>query len=116
MGGRIASQAVAQDCAVDALVLFAYPLHPPGRPDEKRDAHLAAVTAPALFCSGTRDAFASPKELAAAAALMPKASIHLLEGADHGFNVPKAAGRAREDIWREAVDAFLSWLAEQSSS
>ncbi|MEX1255871.1 MAG: alpha/beta family hydrolase [Dehalococcoidia bacterium] len=112
MGGRIASQAVAQGVEVDALALFAYPLHPPGKPEQLRDKHLPSITVPALFCSGTRDAFASPDELRAAAAKVPRSTVHLLEGADHGFAVPKASGRTRDDVWSEAVDELLAWLRE----
>ncbi len=110
MGGRIASQIVAQGVEVDALVLFAYPLHPPGRPEQTRDAHLSAITPPTLFCSGTNDAFASPEELRAAVAKVSRASLHLLEGADHGFNVPRATGRTREEVWADAVAAMRKWL------
>jgi predicted alpha/beta-hydrolase family hydrolase len=110
MGGRIASRVVAQGVEVDALALFAYPLHPPGKPDQLRDKHLPDITVPALFCSGTRDAFASPDELRAAASKVSRATVHFLEGADHGFAVPKSTGRTRNDVYAEAVDAFLVWL------
>ncbi len=110
MGGRIATQAVAQGEAVDALALFAYPLHPPGKPEQRRDAHLPSITAPAFFCSGTRDAFASPDELREVVPAMPNAALHLLDGADHGFAVPKASGRSPEDVWAEAMEAFSEWL------
>jgi uncharacterized protein len=112
MGGRIASQVVAAGAAVDALALFAYPLHPPGRPQQMRDAHLGAMAAPALFCSGTRDAFGSPAELADAAAKAKGSKVHLLEGADHGFAVAKASGRQREDVWREACDVLAGFLLD----
>jgi predicted alpha/beta-hydrolase family hydrolase len=112
MGGRIASQVVAQGVAVDALALFAYPLHPPGRPETRRDAHLPDIGVRTLFVSGTRDAFAPPDELRAAAALVPTSSVHLLDGADHGFAVPKSSGRTRDDVYAEAVDALLTWLPE----
>jgi predicted alpha/beta-hydrolase family hydrolase len=111
MGGRIASQVVAKGTRVDALALFAYPLHPPGRPDQRRDAHLPALAAPTLFCSGTNDAFGTPDELREAAGKVASASLHLLEGADHGFNAPKASGRTRQDVWAEAVGAMWGWLA-----
>jgi predicted alpha/beta-hydrolase family hydrolase len=111
MGGRIASQVVAQGVQVDALALFAYPLHPPGKPDQLRDAHLSSIRVPTLFCSGTNDAFASPDELRAAAARVPAARLYLLEGADHGFAVAKASGRTRQDVWAEAVAAMLEWLS-----
>ena len=110
MGGRIASQVVAQGVAVDALALFAYPLHPPGRPENSRVAHLPSIAGPTLFCSGTNDAFASPDELRAAAAKVPRSSVHLLEAADHGFNAPKSSGRTRTEVWAEATDALWEWL------
>jgi hypothetical protein len=110
MGGRIASNVAAQGVAVDALALFAYPLHPPGKPEQRRDAHLPGIAAPAFFCSGTRDAFAAPDELRAAVASMAGATLHLLDGADHGFAVPKSSGRTRQDIYEEAVASLLNWL------
>ena len=110
MGGRIASQVVAQGEEVDALALFAYPLHPPGRPHQLRDRHLPAIKVPALFCSGTNDAFASPEELGDAASKVRLSTLHLLNGADHGFAVPKSSGRRRDDVWAEAVAALLDWL------
>jgi predicted alpha/beta-hydrolase family hydrolase len=110
MGGRIASQVVAQGVPVDALALFAYPLHPPGRPENARDAHLPSIDVPTLFCSGTNDAFASPDELRAAAAKVPRSAVHLLEAADHGFNAPKSSGRTRPEIWAEATRTLSEWL------
>jgi predicted alpha/beta-hydrolase family hydrolase len=115
MGGRIASQVVSQDGAADALALFAYPLHPPGKPDQRRDAHLPAIRIPTLFCSGTNDAFAGVDELRKAAALVPHSALHLLEGADHGFAVRKASGRSRDELWQEAVDAMWEWLVSLPS-
>jgi predicted alpha/beta-hydrolase family hydrolase len=110
MGGRIASQVSSLGAPIDALALFAYPLHPPGRPENARDAHLGAIEAPVLFVSGTRDAFGTPEELVAAAALVPRAQIHLLEGADHGFSVLKSSRRSRADVWQEASEALRRFL------
>ena len=110
MGGRIASQVVAQGAKVDAVALFAYPLHAPAKSTVWRDQHLPGIGVPTLFCSGTRDAFATPGELAQAASMLPKPAVHLLEGADHGFATLKSSGRTREDIWSEAADRFLEWL------
>lgn len=111
MGGRIASQVVAQGCRVDGLALFAYPLSPPGNPSKRRDEHLPRVDVPTLFCSGTRDNFAGPDQLKEAAALVPRSTVHLLDGADHGFAVLKSSGRTREDVWSEAAGHLLDWLA-----
>lgn len=110
MGGRIASQVVAQGVKVDALALFAYPLHPPGRADKMRDEHLPLIGCKTLFVSGTNDAFGAPNELREAAAKVKRAQLHLLEGADHGFAVKKSSGRTREDVWAEAVEVFVGWL------
>ena len=82
----------------------------PGQPERLRDAHLPAIAVPTLFCSGTRDVFAAPEELRAAASKVRRASVHLLEGADHGFAGAKGSGRTRRDIWSEAVEATLSFI------
>lgn len=111
MGGRIASQVVAAGEPVDALALFAYPLHSPGRPYQLRDDHLGTITVPALFCSGTRDAFATADELQRAAALLRQGEVHILEGADHGFAASRASGRRREDVWQEACQALVKFLS-----
>jgi predicted alpha/beta-hydrolase family hydrolase len=116
MGGRIASQVAAQGIGVAGLALFAYPLHPPGRPEQGRAAHLQSIRVPVLFCSGTRDTYATPQELGSVAALVPGSRVHLLEGADHGFNVLKASGRTRELVWAEATDALLLFIQGLQSS
>ena len=110
LGGRIASVLASEGVSVDALALFAYPLHPPGKPEQLRTAHLPGIACPALFCSGTRDTFAAPDELAVAAALAPQSRIHLLDGADHGFATLKSSGRSREDVWAEAAGVLVEWL------
>ena len=97
---------------MDAVALFAYPLHPPGKPERQRVEHLPSLRVPVLFCSGTNDAFASPEELLAAAKMVRSATVHMLEGADHGFAVRKSSGRSREDVWAEAVEAMVAWLGE----
>ena len=105
MGGRMCSMAVADGLPAAALVLVAYPLHPPGRPDNLRTAHLPALTVPCLFVQGTRDPFGSPDELTAATATIPgpvthewiDGGRHDLKGADHRIG--------------ELVAAWLSDLA-----
>ena len=113
MGGRIASIVASKGALVDGLALFAYPLHPPKRPELARTVHLAELPVPTLFYSGTRDAFGTAEELAKAVAMVPDAQIHLLEGADHGFSVPKSSGRPRYDVWDDAVASLLAWADER---
>jgi uncharacterized protein len=102
MGGRICSQVVAQGFPAAALVLVSYPLHPPGRPEQRRVAHLPAIAVPCLFVSGTRDAFGTPVELEAAAALVTGPVTHVwIEGGDHAL-------RRRDQQVAEAVGGWIS--------
>jgi predicted alpha/beta-hydrolase family hydrolase len=114
MGGRIASQAVAKGAPADALLFLGYPLHPPGRPETLRDRHLSEVAAPMLFLQGTRDSFARWDLIAALAErLGPRATLHRLEGADHSFRVPRAAGRSVADVEDELAATMIAWLAQR---
>jgi len=113
MGGRIASQVVAAGARADGLAFLAYPLHPPGRPETRRDAHLPAVAAatPMLFVQGTRDAFAREDLLLGLVErLGPRAELHRVDYADHSFHVPKRSGRTPEDVLEEVRTTFLAWL------
>lgn len=110
MGGRIASMVVAGGISVDALALFAYPLHPPGHPEKSRVEHLPKIAVPTLFCSGTNDAFGSPAELRSAAKKMRASKLHLLDSADHGFAVKKSSGRTRNDVYDEAARTLADWI------
>ncbi len=110
MGGRIASQVAAKSDWIDALVLFAYPLHPPWNRSQRRDLHFPNIKIPTLFCSGTRDEFATPEELSIATDAVDGAVMKLLDGAEHGFNMLKRSGRTREQVWEEAVGEMIHWL------
>jgi len=104
MGGRMCSMAVADGLPAAALVLVAYPLHPPGRPDNLRTAHLPALAVPCLFVQGTRDPFGSPDELTAATATIPGPVTH--EWIDGGRHDLKGADRRIGEL----VAAWLSGL------
>ena len=111
MGGRIASQVVAGGVSCDALAFLAYPLHPPGRPEKRREAHLPDISAPMLFLQGTRDAFAREDLLHALVdRLGERAELHPVEGADHSFRVLKRSGRTPEDVQEEVRAALLGFL------
>jgi uncharacterized protein len=113
MGGRIASMVVAEgNVPVVGLALLAYPLVQPGKTSSDRADHFPRISVPTLFCSGTRDNFATPEQLREAARLAPSASLHFLEGADHGFATLKASGRSKDDVYREAVDALLTFFGK----
>lgn len=113
MGARMATYVAAGGVAVDALVLLGYPLHPAGKPAQLRADHLPRVTAPVLFVQGTRDALAELPLLQAAVATTPRATLHLLDGVDHGFHIPKRSGRTDADVHREIVATMVAWLDAQ---
>jgi len=111
MGGRIATHVAAADPAlpIAGLVLLGYPLHPPGRPSERRDAHLPAVRRPMLFVQGSRDTFGTPDELRPVlAALDPTPTLHIVEGGDHSFKVSKSADQAY--VCASVQQAIADWI------
>jgi len=112
MGGRVATVMAADGHACDGLVLFGYPLHPPRRPTELRDAHLARIARPVLCFNGTRDALCTraPMERTVAA-LAPRWTQHWVAGADHSMAVPKRSGRTPDDVDAELAGALRTWLA-----
>jgi predicted alpha/beta-hydrolase family hydrolase len=111
MGGRMASQLAAKGRPAAGLVFLGYPLHPPGRTETLRDAHLGHITSPLLFLQGTRDDFARWDLIEAVAArLGPRATLHRVEGADHSFHVLKTSGRTDPEVRAELVLAVTSWL------
>jgi uncharacterized protein len=84
MGGRMCSLAVAEGLPAAGLVLIAYPLHPPGRPDKLRIDHFPDITVPCLFVSGTRDPFGAPDEMEARTAAITGDVTHVwIEGGRH---------------------------------
>ena len=112
MGGRIASQvaAVAPE-GIAGLVFLGYPLHPPGRPDKLRDAHLKEIHAPMLFVQGARDALGTTEEIRAVIErLRLPAKVYPIEGGDHSFKVPKSLGVPQEQIYATIFDKIAEWL------
>ena len=111
-GGRMTSQAAAEGVLTDVkgIVFFGFPLHPPNRPGTSRADHLAKVTPPMLFLQGTRDEFAPLDRLRPiTASLGAKATLHVIDGADHGFHVLKRSGRTDDDVLRELAQTVASW-------
>jgi len=112
MGGRMTSQAAAQHPldGVRGIVFFGFPLHPPGLAGTKRADHLAKVTIPMLFLQGTRDALADLTLLRPVCAkLGSRATLHVIEKADHSFHMLKSSGRTDEQVLRELAETAASW-------
>lgn len=116
MGGRMASHVAAQGDAgaLAGLIFLGYPLHPPGRPDQRRDAHLPAIGEPMLFVQGTRDAFGSADELRQLLPSLQHATLQEVAGGDHSFKVPGGASK-QEPVLSAVMDAAVRWAKEQGT-
>jgi predicted alpha/beta-hydrolase family hydrolase len=112
-GGRMTSQAQAASLlpGVRGLAFLGFPLHPAGRPSVERAKHLFEVTIPMLFLQGTRDELASLDLLEPLIKqLGERATLKLLQDADHSFHVPARTGRKDPDVREEALQAMVAWL------
>jgi len=111
-GGRMTSQAQSIEplAGVRGLAFLGFPLHPAGQPSDKRAAHLASVAIPMLFLSGTRDALAERSLLEALIArLGARATLSLIEDADHSWHVPAKSGRKDAAVLGEALARLAAW-------
>jgi predicted alpha/beta-hydrolase family hydrolase len=114
MGGRIATQVAAADPALPlaGLVLLGYPLHPPGKPDQRRDKHLPSIRRPMLFVQGTRDAFGTPDELAPILReLQPAPLLHAIAQGDHSFKLSRKDPAAQAKVFEEVQRAIVSFVS-----
>jgi len=113
-GGRMTSIAASESPldGVQGLVFFSFPLHQPGKPDTKRADHLAAVTVPMLFLSGTRDEFAEMGLLRPVCErLGGRATLHAVDTADHGYKVLKRSRTSDEDVFVEMARVVHAWAS-----
>jgi uncharacterized protein len=111
MGGRIATHVAAQKQVgpLSGLVLLGYPLHPPGRPEQRRDAHLPDIAEPMLFVQGEKDAFGGTAEITALLPRLQRATLHEIPGGDHSFRVSGGKGKQQE-TFEQIVDVATRWI------
>ena len=112
-GGRMTSLAAAESLlpAVQGLVFFAFPLHPPGRPSVDRAAHLPEIAVPMLFLSGTRDKLFSAELFSPILKKLGRSAVlHDLDTADHGYKILKRSRRSEEDIFVEMARVTRQWI------
>ena len=127
MGGRAATHVAATHAptyvvsgfsrtVIRGIVLLGYPLHPPGRPDKLRDAHLPDVKLPMLFVQGSRDTFGTPAELAPILErLSPRPTLHAVEGGDHSFKISgKDASKKQPAVYADIQSTVATWIATVS--
>jgi uncharacterized protein len=116
MGGRICSMVAADGLGAAseralALVLLGYPLHPPGKADRLRVEHFARLFMPALFVSGTRDAFGTPAELRKQTKkIKGPVTFHWIDTADHGFKPLKSSGLTVGDALADVAAAVVEFV------
>ena len=115
MGGRMATHLaaagfVAQGGAgphLAGVIALGYPLHPPGKPQQLRTAHLAEIRTPLLVVQGSRDTFGTPDELRPVIAAMPgPVTLHVVEGGDHSFTVARTP---RDTVLGSLADVVVRW-------
>jgi predicted alpha/beta-hydrolase family hydrolase len=116
LGGRMTSRAAAQNILVGlrGLVFFGFPLHAPNKPGTKRAEHLPNVRLPMLFFQGTRDPFADLKLLRPICSkLGARATLHVIETADHSFHVLKSSGKTDGGILKELARTAATWTRQE---
>jgi predicted alpha/beta-hydrolase family hydrolase len=112
MGGRAASMLAADGFAADGLLLLAYPLHPAGKPEQLRDAHLSAIAMPTLCVNGTRDALCTRSIMDEVLTHVgPNWRMQWEEGADHSFHVLKSSGRTDAEVLKSIATGAAKWIA-----
>jgi predicted alpha/beta-hydrolase family hydrolase len=112
MGGRIATQVAAADASlpIAGLVLLGYPLHPPGKPTERRDRHLPGICRPVLFVQGSRDAFGTPEQLAPVVATMrPTPAVRIVEDGDHSFKLRRKDPARQSGVFANIQQDIVAW-------
>jgi len=112
-GGRMTSQAQAAQPlpGVRGIVFVGFPLHPAGKPSVERAKHLADVALPMLFLQGTRDELAELELIRQTTAqLGGRATLHVVEGADHSFHVLVRSGRTDAQVREELQDTMARWI------
>lgn len=112
LGGRMTSSAAASQPLdrVRGLAFLGFPLHPPGQPGTRRAEHLQHVTTPMLFLQGARDTFARLDLITEVCRdLAPRATLRVIDGADHSFGVPKRTGRTADQVHGKLAGAIAEW-------
>jgi predicted alpha/beta-hydrolase family hydrolase len=107
MGGRIATHLAAQGDQMAGVFALGYPLHPPGKPEQLRSAHLGAISVPVLIVQGERDTFGTPSELSQAiAAMNAPVTLEIVEGGDHSL---ATRGRSADQLYEWLATVITKW-------
>jgi predicted alpha/beta-hydrolase family hydrolase len=112
MGGRMATYLVAEGYPAAGVILYAYPLHPPGKPESLRVSHFAQVTVPLLFFQGSRDSLSRMDLFEAHIGSLPNATVDILDGATHSLT---GGGWSEAAMFEHLTSRSVAWIGEVSS-
>ena len=114
MGGRMATHLAAQGLdGLTGVVALGYPLHPPGKPEQLRIAHLPDIKVPVLIVQGERDTFGTPDELRPHVDAMPApVTLHVVASGDHSLGV---RGKPKEQVYDEVLGVTAFWMREAAA-
>ena len=114
MGGRVASQMVAQgQMDVASLIFLGYPLHAPGKTDQLRDAHLCRIKVPMLFFAGTKDPLCHMDKLNTVLDHLPYPyDLEIIDGGNHSFKLPKSFSPSEADVHRNILKKCVAWIEQ----
>ncbi|MCX6550499.1 MAG: alpha/beta fold hydrolase [Acidobacteria bacterium] len=128
LGGRIASHLAASRDADESatpawwdqlhgLVFLGYPLHPPGKPQQVRVAHLPQIAHPILIVQGAKDAFGTPPELRLFFDVLPaRTDLYVVEHGNHALEVPKRSGLVQAEVFGQVQDRIVAWITKTVAS
>jgi predicted alpha/beta-hydrolase family hydrolase len=98
------------DLPIDGIALLGYPLHPPGRPQQRRDKHLPAIRVPILIAQGSRDTFGTPPEFEPILRAAPTATLYVVVGGDHSFKLARKDAAAQAAIYDDLQRTIVEWI------
>ncbi len=115
MGGRVASQMAADgELQADCLIFLGYPLHPPGKKDQLRDAHLYELRVPLLFFAGTRDTFCDLDLLRMVLGRMKSNwDLEVIDGGDHSLGLLKSADMTQSEVYAHVLRTMVDWVKKK---
>jgi len=108
LASHIASQGTP---GLAGVFFLGYPLHPPGAPEKRRDAHLPAIAEPMLFVQGSRDTFGTSDEIAALLPTLQHATLHVVTDGDHSFKVRARSGQKPDQVLDGVMDIVAAWMS-----
>jgi len=111
MGGRVVSQMTGDKIIEpDGLIFFGYPLHPPGKKEKLRDAHLYSIQNRMLFFSGTRDSLCDLNLLRPILKKLKTVDLEIIKGGDHSFKLLKSAKVTEGEVFEYVLRKTIDWL------